>query len=211
MISFKDAIKKIQENYPGFEEKELTNIDEWYSKEENQEYYKTNFPKSYESIMKNLSTERKFINLYDGQGGEFAVGCYGSMRSWAFKVLDWMDSDGFYDEEAEVGDVETVNGFVMMNHFREETLIDSINEIWTLEIVEYSEKVDSAQQKATQFSTVEDVLKQMGALRPLKKNGDLSEKGWIAFETLRNFLIYLAQQNVIKFYEDKLDEFIDKD
>ena len=188
MISFKDAIKKIQEYYPGFEEKELTNIDEWYSKEENQEYYKTNFPKSYESIMKNLSTERKFINLYDGQGGEFAVGCYGSMRSWAFKVLDWMDSDGFYDEEAEVGDVETVNG-----------------------IVEYSEKVDSAQQKATQFSTVEDVLKQMGALRPLKKNGDLSEKGWIAFETLRNFLIYLAQQNVVKFYEDKLDEFIDKD
>lgn len=66
-------------------------------------------------------------------------------------------------------------------------------------------------QKATQFSTVEDVLKQMGALRPLKKNGDLSEKGWVAFETLRNFLSYLAQQNVVKFYEDKLDEFIDKD
>lgn len=211
MISFKDAIKKIQEYYPGFEEKELTNIDEWYSKEENREYYKTSFPKSYEAIMKNLSTERKFINLYDGQGGEFSVGCYGSMRSWAFKVLDWMDSDGFYDDEAEVGDVETTNGFVMMNHFREETLIDSINEIWTLEIVEYSEKVDSAQQKATQFSTVEDVLKQMGALRPLKKNGDLSEKGWVAFETLRNFLIYLSQQNVVKFYEDKLDEFIDKD
>lgn len=121
------------------------------------------------------------------------------------------ESDGFYDDEAEVGDVETVNGFVMMDHFREETLIGLINEIWTLDIVEYSEKVDSAQQKATQFSTVEDVLKQMGALRPLKKNGDLSEKGWVAFETLRNFLSYLAQQNVVKFYEDKLDEFIDKD
>lgn len=211
MFSFKDAIKKIQEYYPGFEEKELTNIDEWYGKEENQEYYKTSFPKSYEAIMKNLSTERKFINLYDGQGDEFSVGCYGSMRSWAFKVLDWMDSDGFYDDEAEVDDVETVNGFVMMDHFREETFIGLINEIWTLEIVEYSEKVDSAQQKATQFSTVEDVLKQMGALRPLKKNGDLSEKGWVAFETLRNFLNYLAQQNVVKFYEDKLDEFIDKD
>ena len=126
MFSFKDAIKKIQEYYPGFEEKELTNIDEWYSKEENQEYYKTNFPKSYESIIKNLSTERKFINLYDGQGGEFAVGCYGSMRSWAFKVLDWMDSDGFYDEEAEAGDVEMVNGFVMMDRFREEPLIGLI-------------------------------------------------------------------------------------
>ena len=211
MISFKDAIKKIQEYYPGFEEKELTNIDEWWDKEENREYYKTRFPKSYEAIMKNLSTERKFINLYDGQGDEFSVGCYGSMRSWGFKVLDWMDSDGFYDDEAEVGDVETTNSFVMMNHFREETLIGLINEIWTLEIVEYSEKVDSAQQKATQFSTVEDVLKQMGALRPLKKNGDLSEKGWVAFETLRNFLIYLSQQNVVKFYEDKLDEFIDKD
>lgn len=211
MISFKDAIKKIQENYPGFEEKELTNIDEWYGKEENQEYYKTRFPKSYEAIMKNISTTRKFINIYDGQGGEFAVGCYGSMRSWAFKVLDWMDSDGFYDDEAEAGDIEMVNGFVMMDRFREETLIGLINEIWTLEIVEYSEKVDSAQQKATQFSTVEDVLRQMGALRPLKKNGDLSEKGWIAFETLRNLLIYLAQQNVVKFYEDKLDEFIDKD
>lgn len=74
---------------------------------------------------------------------------------------------------------------------------------------EYREKVDSTQQKATQFSTVEDVLKQMGALRPLKKNGDLSEKGWVAFETLRNFLIYLSQQNIVKFYEDKLDEFID--
>lgn len=211
MFSFKDAIKKIREYYPGFEEKELTNIDEWWDKEENREYYKARFPKSYEAIMKNLSTERKFINLYDGQGDEFSVGCYGSMRSWAFKVLDWMDSDGFYDDEAEVGDVETVNGFVMMDHFREETLIGLINEIWTLDIVEYSEKVDSAQQKATQFSTVEDVLKQMGALRPLKKNGDLSEKGWVAFETLRNFLSYLAQQNVVKFYEDKLDEFIDKD
>lgn len=104
MFSFKDAIKKIQEYYPGFEEKELTNIDEWYDKEENREYYKTSFPKSYEAIMKNISITRKFINLYDGQGGEFAVGCYGSMRSWAFKVLDWMDSDGFYDEEAEAGD-----------------------------------------------------------------------------------------------------------
>lgn len=211
MISFKDAIKKIQEYYPGFEEKELTNIDEWWDKEENREYYKTRFPKSYEAIMNRMSTTRKFINLYDGQGGEFSVGCYGSMRSWAFKVLDWMDSDGFYDDEAEVGDVETVNGFVMMDYFREETLIGLINEIWTIDIVEYSEKVDSAQQKATQFSTVEDVLRQMGALRPLKKNGELSEKGWVAFETLRNFLIYLAQQNVIKFYEDKLDEFIDKD
>lgn len=211
MFSFKDAIKKIQEYYPGFEEKELTNIDEWWDKEENREYYKARFPKSYEAIMKNLSTERKFINLYDGQGDEFSVGCYGSMRSWAFKVLDWMDSDGFYDDEAEVGDVETVNGFVIMDHFREETLIGLINEIWTLEIVEYSEKVDSVQQKATQFSTVEDVLRQMGALRPLKKNGDLSEKGWVAFETLRNFLKYLAQQNVVKFYEDKLDEFVNKD
>lgn len=67
-----------------------------------------------------------------------------------------------------------------------------------------------AQQKATQFSTVEDVLRQMGALRPLKKDGDLSEKGYVAFETLRNFLNYLAQQNVIKFYEDKLDEFVNK-
>lgn len=117
----------------------------------------------------------------------------------------------FYDEEAEAGDVEMVNGFVMMDCFHEETVIDLINEIWTLDIMEYNEKVDSAQQKATQFSTVEDVLKQMGALRPLKKNGDLSEKGWVAFETLRNFLNYLAQQNVVKFYEDKLDEFIDKD
>ena len=211
MFSFKDAIKKIQEYYPGFEKKELTNIDEFYDKEENREYYKNNFPKSYEVIMKNLSTERKFINLYDGQGGEFSVGCYGSMRSWAFKVLDWMDSDGFYDEETEAGDVQMVNGFVMMDCFHEKTVIGLINEIWTIDIVEYSEKVDSAQQKATQFSTVENVLKQMGALRPLKKNGDLSEKGWVAFETLRNFLNYLAQQNVIKFYEDKLDEFIDKD
>lgn len=211
MISFKDAIKKIQENYPGFEEKELTNVDEWWDKEENREYYKTRFPKSYEAIMKNLSTTRKFINVDDGQGSDFAVGCYGSMRSWAFKVLDWMDSDDYYDDEAEADDINTTNGFVMMDCFHEETVIDLINEIWTLEIVEYSEKVDSAQQKATQFSTVEDVLKQMGALRPLKKNGDLSENGWIAFETLRNFLIYLAQQNVVKFYEDKLDEFIDKD
>ena len=47
MFSFKDAIKKIQENYPGFEEKELTNIDEWYGKEEDREYNKTRFPKSY--------------------------------------------------------------------------------------------------------------------------------------------------------------------
>lgn len=211
MFSFKDAIKKIQENYPGFEEKELTNIDKFWDKEENREYYKTRFPKSYEAIMKNMSTTRKFINVDDGQGGDFAVGCYGSMRSWAFRVLDWMDLDGFYDEEAEAGDVQMVNGFIMMDCFHEKTVIDLINEIWTIEIVEYSEEVDSAQQKATQFSTVEDVLKQMGALRPLKKNGDLSEKGWVAFETLRNFLNYLAQQNIIKFYEDKLDEFVNKD
>ena len=75
----------------------------------------------------------------------------------------------------------------------------------------FKTKINSTQQKATQFSTVEEVLRQMGALRPLKKNGDLSEKGWVAFETLRNFLKYLEQQNVIKFYEDKLDEFVNKD
>jgi len=211
MYSFKDAIKKIQEYYPGFEEKELTNIDEWWDKEENRIYYKDRFPKSYEAIMKNLSTERKFINLDDMQGSDFAVGCYGSMRSWAFETLQWMDSDCNYDDDAEADDISTVNGFVMMDCFHEETLIGLINEIWTLDIVEYSEKVDSAQQKVTQFSTVEDVLRQMGALRPLKKDGNLSEKGWVAFETLRNFLNYLAQQNVIKFYEDKLDEFVNKD
>lgn len=75
---------------------------------------------------------------------------------------------------------------------------------------EYREKVNSAQQKATQFSTIEDALKQMGALKPLKKNGGLSEKGWIAFETLRNLLSYLEQQNVVKFYEDNLEKFIDQ-
>ena len=47
--------------------------------------------------------------------------------------------------------------------------------------------VDSAQQKATQFSTVEDVLKQMGALRPLKKNGDLSEKVGLRLKRFETF------------------------
>ena len=50
----------------------------------------------------------------------------------------------------------------------------------------------------------------MGALKPLKKKGGLSEKGWVAFETLRNLLSYLEQQNVVKFYEDNLEKFIDQ-
>lgn len=121
----------------------------------------------------------------------------------------------YYEKEDEYTEIIKENKHLLVDG-NEDGPIEEEAFVWKVsygeyELAEDSEKVDSAQQKATQFSTVEDVLKQMGALRPLKKNGDLSEKGWVAFETLRNFLNYLAQQNVVKFYEDKLDEFVNKD
>lgn len=114
----------------GYEDCELYNLDE-----NKQTWYEDEFPLCYSAIQK-LDTKTKYINIGDKEGDQFAVGCYGSLKAWALKVLDWADADGYVDcageDEEDIGQPYV---YEMMNEFSPETLIDLINDIWQIEII----------------------------------------------------------------------------
>lgn len=114
----------------GYEDCELCNLDE-----NKQTWYEDEFPVSYAAIQ-HLDTKTKYINMGDKEGDQFAVGCYGSLKAWALKVLDWADSDGYIDcADEDEEDIGQPYVFEMMNEFNPRTLIDLINDIWQIEII----------------------------------------------------------------------------
>lgn len=89
---------------------------------------------SVEAIEK-LPTDKIYVNTADYQGDDFAFYRYGSLRAWAYQALEWAFTDG-YDEEAEPDDWRTVNVYRLFAGFKEETIIDTINDYWQIEIAE---------------------------------------------------------------------------
>lgn len=117
----------------GYEDCSIRNLDE-----NEQTWYEDEFPVSYAAIQK-LDTKTKYINIGDHQGDQFAVGCYGSLKAWALKVLDWADADEYGDSIDDAIDgtdtTQMIYVYQLLNCFKPETLIDLINEIWQIEII----------------------------------------------------------------------------
>lgn len=115
--------------------KELGYDCDLYNLDENtQTWYEDEFPVSYAAIQK-LDTKDKYINIGDNQGDSFAVGCYGSLKAWALKVLDWADADEYGDSIDNAEADQTIYVYQLLNYFKPETLIDLINDIWQIEII----------------------------------------------------------------------------
>lgn len=120
------------------ERQQISSLDEYtdmdLSHEEDYNRFKDIFPKSVEAIEK-LPTDKIYVNTEDLQGDDFAFYRYGSLRAWAYQALEWAFTDD-YDEEAEPDDWKTVNVYRLFAGFKEETIINTINEYWQIEIAE---------------------------------------------------------------------------
>ena len=64
--------------------------------------------------------------------------------------------------------------------------------------------------KNSEVMNLETILVSLGCKKPFKKNGDISKDGWKAYDKLMSILIFLADNNVINFYQDKLDSWVDE-
>lgn len=120
------------------EQQQISSLDEYTNMDlthaEDVERFKDIFPKSVEAIEK-LPTDKIYVNTEDCQGDDFAYYRYGSLRAWAYQALDWADMDGC-DEEAGPTDWNTVNVYRLFDGFKAETIIDTINEYWQIEVAE---------------------------------------------------------------------------
>ena len=120
------------------ERQQISSLDEYtdmdLSHEEDYNRFKDIFPKSVEAIEK-LPTDKIYVNTADYQDSNFAFERYGSMRAWAYQALEWAYMDD-YDEEAEPDNWKTVNVYRLFAGFKEETVINTINEYWQIELAE---------------------------------------------------------------------------
>ena len=120
------------------EQQQISSLDEYINMdlthEEDVERFKDIFPKSVEAIEK-LPIDTIYVNTEDYQNGDFAYYRYGSIRAWAYQALEWAYMDD-YDEEAEPEDLNTVNVYRLFDGFKAETVIDTINECWQIELAE---------------------------------------------------------------------------
>lgn len=126
----KDALKELKER---FDVTEFFDLD----KEFNEDYVKRfaeDYPESFKAIQK-LDTTKKYINLDDYQGDSFACGRIGSLKSWAYQVCEWATMDEYYDTIDEY-DMFDIGLLQLMNNFNPDTLIEIINEMWTINIQE---------------------------------------------------------------------------
>lgn len=116
----------------------ISSLDEYInmdlSHEEDYQRFKDIYPKSVEAIEK-LPTDKIYVNTADYQSSDFAFERYGTLRAWAYQALDWAYMDD-YDEEASPDDWHTVNVYRLFAGFKAETIIDTINEYWQIEVAE---------------------------------------------------------------------------
>ena len=73
-----------------------------------------------------------YINVADYQGGTWSFGCVGDIKYWQERALGWCESD----DNEELFDV-------IKSHKLDNELLDIINDIWTMDIVEFKrENID---------------------------------------------------------------------
>lgn len=64
--------------------------------------------------------------------------------------------------------------------------------------------------KHSEVMNLETMLVSLGCKKPFKKNGNVSESGWKAYDKLMSILVYLKNNNVINFRQDDLDKWVDE-
>ena len=64
--------------------------------------------------------------------------------------------------------------------------------------------------KHLELMNLETILVSLGCKKPFKKNGDISQDGWKAYNKLMSILIFLNDNNVINFRQDNLDRWVDE-
>lgn len=72
---------------------------------------------------------KKYININDYQGGTWAMGIIEPLNYWKKLALQWSDSDG---------NIEIYN--MIKKHKLDAELIKIINDIWSIELVEFNLK-----------------------------------------------------------------------
>ena len=120
------------------EQQQISSLDEYENMDlhhaEDIERFKDIFPKTVEVIEK-LPTDKIYVNTEDYEDGDFAYYRYGSIRAWAYQALEWAYMDD-YDEEAEPDDCNIINIYQLFDGLKAETIIDTINEYWQIELAE---------------------------------------------------------------------------
>lgn len=120
------------------EQQQFSSLDEYENMDlhhaEDIERFKDIFPKTVEVIEK-LPTDKIYVNTEDYEDGDFAYYRYGSIRAWVYQALEWAYMDD-YDEEAEPDDCNIINIYQLFDGLKAETIIDTINEYWQIELAE---------------------------------------------------------------------------
>lgn len=119
---------------------QITSLDDCFnmdlSHEEDYNKFKDIFPKSVKAIEK-LPTDKVYVNTEDPQGEELAFYRYGSLRAWSYWALrEISTSTDEYDEESDDGHEYVTNIYRLFDGFKEDAIIDTINECWQLELAE---------------------------------------------------------------------------
>ena len=64
--------------------------------------------------------------------------------------------------------------------------------------------------KNSEVMNLETIFVSLGCKKPFKKNGDISQDGWKAYDKMMSILIFLQNNNVINFRQDNLDRWVDE-
>ena len=71
--------------------------------------------------------KKLYININDKQNGEWALGCYGTLKQWRETAMAWAFQDDMYN---------TYNALKYYK-IKNDKLIDFLNNNWDIEIVEF--------------------------------------------------------------------------
>lgn len=75
-----------------------------------------------------MKNNKLYINVWDYQGGNWAVGEVGNLKHWRTLAMQWADSDESWDLYSALKNYKIKN----------EDLIKYINDMWEIEIVEFN-------------------------------------------------------------------------
>ena len=99
--------------------------------------------------------KKYYINVADYQGGTWAMGCLETISGWKNRALEWCDSDG---------NIELYR--LIKKHKLDTELLDIINDIWTIEIVEFNvdniNKILETYSEKEYYYLLQDIMENMG-------------------------------------------------
>lgn len=79
-----------------------------------------------------MENKKLYINIDDYQGGTFALGRIGTLKKWREQAMDWCYMDDNYE----------LYNLLKYYKIKNDRLIEVINDIWSIDIVEYDKNVN---------------------------------------------------------------------